>query len=116
MTIPRGLNRLARFWKPAKETKSIDYTYDGVQRLLSANYDGGAVEYSYGYDLAGNLVNNNGTTRTFNAANQMTNDGTNTLTYDNNGNLTSDGVNTHTWDRANRLLSVGNNSYAYDGN
>jgi len=95
---------------------TIDYTYDGVQRLLSANYDGGAVEYSYGYDLAGNLVNKNGITRTFNSANQMTNDGTNTLTYDNNGNLTSDGTNTHTWDRANRLLSVGTHSYAYDGN
>jgi len=94
----------------------IDYTYDNLSRLLSANYDGGAVEYSYGYDLAGNLVDMNGTTRTFNSANQMTNDGLNTLTYDNNGNLTSDGINTHTWDRANRLLSVGNHSYKYDGN
>jgi len=96
--------------------QTIDYTYDNLSRLLTANYDGGAVEYNYGYDLAGNLVNNNGTTRTFNSTNQMTNDGTNTLTYDNNGNLTSDGTNTHTWDRANRLLSVGNHSYIYDGN
>jgi hypothetical protein len=61
---------------------TIDYGYDGLARLLTANYNGGAVEYTYGYDVAGNLVNNNGVTRTFNAANQMSNDGTNTLTYD----------------------------------
>ena len=69
----------------------------------------------------GQLVNMDGVTRTFNAANQMTNDGTNTLTYDNNGNLTDDGVNEYTWDRANRLLEVDTGTpaeltaYAYDG-
>ncbi len=105
---------------------TIDYTYDALSRLLTANYDGGAVEYTYGYDLAGNLTNNNGTgqppvVRTYNAANQLTNDGTNVLTYDANGNLTSDGTNTYTWDRANRLAKVDNGTpadltaYAYDG-
>jgi YD repeat-containing protein len=39
--------------------------------LLTANYNNGATVYNYGYDLAGNLVNNNGTTHTYNAANQM---------------------------------------------
>ncbi len=96
--------------------RTIDYTYDGLSRLLTANYDGGTVEYTYGYDLAGNLTNMNGATRTYNAANQMTNDGTHTLTYDANGNLTSDGTNTYTWDRANRMLTAPNNtSYKYDG-
>jgi RHS repeat-associated protein len=89
--------------------------YDGLSRLLAANYSVGA-DYTYGYDVAGNLVNNNGVTRTYNAANQMTNDGTNTLTYDNNGNLTNDGVNSFTWDRANRMLTApGSTSYKYDG-
>jgi RHS repeat-associated protein len=91
----------------------IDYTYDGLARLLLADY--GATQYQYGFDVAGNLVNMNGVTRTFNTANQMTHDGTNTLTYDANGNMTSDGVNAYTWDRANRLLSHGGLSYAYDG-
>ncbi len=96
--------------------RTIDYTYDGLSRLLTANYDGGTVEYTYGYDLAGNLTNMNGATRTYNAANQMTNDGTNTLTYDANGNLTNDGTNSYTWDRANRMLTAPNNtSYTYDG-
>ena len=102
--------------QPAFDVSTIDYTYDSLSRLLTANYDGGAVEYTYGYDLAGNLVNNNGTTRTYNAANQMVNDGTNTLTYDANGNLTNDGVNAYTWDRANRMLTApGSTSYVYDG-
>jgi YD repeat-containing protein len=80
--------------------------YDQLSRLLEADYDNGTTVYQYGYDLAGNLVNNNGTTRTYNAANQMVNDGTNTLTYDANGNLTNDGVNAYTWDRANRMLTA----------
>ena len=99
----------------ATEITTIDYTYDDISRLTEANYDGGTAEYTYGYDLAGNLVNKNGTTRTFNAANQMTNNGTNTLDYDNNGNLwKTNSVVSHTWDRANRLLSHGGSDYTYE--
>ncbi len=95
---------------------TIDYTYDALSRLTQADYDDGTTVYDYGYDLAGNLVDLDGTTRTYNAANQMTNDGTNTLTYDANGNLISDGTNSYTWDRANRMLTAPNNtSYTYDG-
>lgn len=98
-----------------QDTTTIDYTYDGLARLIQADYSVGS-DYTYAYDLAGNMVNMNGTTRTYNAANQMTTDGINTLTYDANGNLTNDGTNAYTWDRANRMLSRGaNNSYAYDG-
>ncbi|MEO1643888.1 MAG: RHS repeat-associated core domain-containing protein, partial [Chloroflexota bacterium] len=93
----------------------IRYTYDALSRLLEADYNEGSTVYTYGYDTAGNLVNKNSTTRTYNAANQMVNDGTNNLTYDDNGNLTNDGVDAYTWDRANRMLSVGTTSYAYDG-
>jgi hypothetical protein len=53
---------------------NISYTYDGLARLLLADY--GATQYQYGFDVAGNLVNMNGTSRTFNTANQMTHDGT----------------------------------------
>ncbi|MGB7340534.1 MAG: hypothetical protein WBC91_16670 [Phototrophicaceae bacterium] len=65
--------------------------------------------------MAGNMVDYDGVSRTFNDANQMTNDGTNMLTYDNNGNLRTLGSDTYTWDRANRLTDVGNHSYVYDG-
>ncbi len=96
--------------------RTIDYTYDGLSRLTQADYDDGTTIYDYAYDLAGNLTNNNGKTRTYNATNQMTNDGTHTLTYDPNGNLTNDATSSYTWDRANRMLTAPNNtSYAYDG-
>ncbi|GAB5492599.1 MAG: hypothetical protein Phog2KO_28140 [Phototrophicaceae bacterium] len=93
----------------------IDYSYDGLSRLIEADYNNGTNVYNYGYDVAGNLVDYDGVTRTYNAANQMVNDGTNTLSYDNNGNLRTVGSDTYTWDRVNRLLSVGNHSYVYDG-
>src|SRR5690606_4693651 len=79
------------------EDQMIQYTYDALSRLIEADYDSGTTVYTYGYDLAGNLVDMDGVTRVYNAANQMTNDGTNTLTYDDNGNLTNDGVNSYTW-------------------
>ncbi|MGJ3237167.1 MAG: hypothetical protein ACFE0Q_00530 [Anaerolineae bacterium] len=69
--------------------------YDRLSRLLEADYNNGATIYNYGYDVAGNLVNYDGVTRTYNAANQMVNDGTNTLTYDNNGNLRTVGSDTY---------------------
>lgn len=87
----------------------IDYSYDNISRLISAN------SFSYKYDVSGNLVDMDGVTRIFNEANQMTNDGTNNLTYDNNGNLKNDGTSSYTWDRANRLSSVGDHEYVYDG-
>ena len=93
---------------------TVEYTYDAISRLLNADYHAGINtaatpfrENAYGYDLAGNLVDMDGVTRTFNAANQ--------LVDDDKGNLTNDGVNAYTWDRANRLLSMGGVSYAYDG-
>src|SRR5690606_13261153 len=92
----------------------IDYSYDSLSRLIQADYNNGANVYNYGYDVAGNLVNYDGVTRTYNAANQMTNDGTNTLSYDNNGNLTDDGI-AYTWDRANRLKVHNGHNYTYDG-
>ncbi len=106
---------------------TIQYGYDGLSRLLSADYfagdnvDGTAFrQYGYTYDLAGNrtqeVVTVSGTPTTtnytYNAANQISNTG---FAYDDAGRMTSDGVNTYTWDRATRLLSMGGISYAYDG-
>jgi RHS repeat-associated protein len=97
------------------DERTIQYTYDALSRLIEANYNNGAEIFTYGFDLAGNLTNLNGTSRTYNVVNQMTYDGTNTLMYDANGNLTDDSVNAYSWDRANRLLSMGGISYAYNG-
>jgi hypothetical protein len=53
--------------------QAISYTYDAASRVLDAEYYPGEntastpVEtFAYGYDIAGNLTNNNGTARTFN--------------------------------------------------
>lgn len=98
----------------AYDVQTIDYSYDKLARVIGADYTPGTA-LTYGYDLAGNLINLDGVSRTYNVANQMTHDGTNTLSYDANGNMTSDGVNSSTWDRANRLVTVGSTTYAYDG-
>jgi RHS repeat-associated protein len=91
----------------------IAYTYDKVARLRTAVYTGGPT-YSYGYDVAGNLTNNNGTTYSYNLGNQITNSG---FTYDSGGRLTADGSTTYTYDRAQRLKSIGTSvtGIRYDG-
>jgi len=119
----------------AYDVETIDYTYDNVQRLLSANYDSGDRIHAFSYDLAGNRLEEDlsGTGVTdklteyeYNNANQISQmrvDGGSWtgFTYDNNGNLTDDGVNSYEWDRANRLLEVDTGTpaeltaYAYDG-
>ncbi|MBK9121517.1 MAG: RHS repeat-associated core domain-containing protein [Chloroflexi bacterium] len=99
--------------------QTLSYTYDAVSRVLGADYYPGentastpAQTFAYGYDVAGNLTDNNGTARTFNKLNQISSGG---VTYDANGNMTHDGTNVYTWDRANRMLDGGGISYQYDG-
>jgi YD repeat-containing protein len=98
--------------------REINYTYDALSRLIFADADTGT-DYAYSYDLAGNLINNNGVNRVYNGANQLVQNGATTLTYDQSGNLIFDGANTHTWDSANRLVQAvsGANTYqfAYNG-
>jgi RHS repeat-associated protein len=102
---------------------TIQYVYDGLSRLLSADYYAGEhvsgtpfQQYAYAFDLAGNRtlkdVDGTQTTYTYNEANQITNTG---FAYDDAGRMTSDSTHTYTWDRANRLLSMGGIAYAYDG-
>jgi hypothetical protein len=98
-----GFRRLALL-ETTFEQRTIRYTYDALSRIREADH--GAAQYTYAFDLAGNLTHLNGAARTFNGVNQMINDGTNPLTYDPNGNLSDDGPNAYTWDRANRLLSL----------
>jgi len=110
----------------------IDYTYDGLSRLIGADY-GSDRSYAYQYDLAGNRtqqqttigMTTTTTNWTYDDANRMATMqiGSNPVTnfsYDANGNLTDDGVLTYSYDRANRVSSVNNGTYnthfAYDGN
>ncbi|MEP7286647.1 MAG: DUF6531 domain-containing protein, partial [Chloroflexota bacterium] len=112
------------------DLQTLQYSYDALSRLMTANSfagdnvaGGASRQYSYGYDVAGNRLQQivtigstpTTTTYTYDNANRIINDGTHTFSYDNAGRMTSDGVNTYAWDRANRLLSEGVSAYLYDG-
>jgi RHS repeat-associated protein len=112
----------------AHTVRQIDYQYDALSRLISADYADNSREYAYLYDVAGNRrqeqvtigITTTTTDYTYTAANQIATQkiGSNPITnfsYDANGNLTSDGTNSYTWDKANRLLSFGGIAYAYNG-
>jgi RHS repeat-associated protein len=104
-------------------TQTESYSYDGLDRLTSANSL--SWSHTYAYDKAGNRTAKDGITSTINVVNEVTalSDGT-TFSYDSKGNRTqrTKGPNTwvYTYDYANRLTKVEKNSatlgeYVYDG-
>ncbi len=111
----------------AYDGHAIDYTYDDLSRLLTADYfaawdDVNPVrDYTFAYDVAGNrtseVVNVDGSpfssqTHTYDAANRISSAG---FSYNNAGQMTADGTLSYSWDRAGRLLGAGDSSYAYNG-
>jgi len=102
---------------------TIDYTYDPLYRLKTADYSTGDY-YHYTYDEVGNRLTQDTmvsglqttTTYTYDNANRLQTANGVTYTFDDNGNLLSDGVNTYAYDSANRLTSVnGTDFYTYNG-
>jgi RHS repeat-associated protein len=110
--------------------KTVAYTYDDLNRLMSATATGVAsgqqtYTYSYTYNAVGNILTRSesvaggaAVTYTYayegNTGSRKENPHAVTkitpstgsvvnYTYDNNGNLTTDGTWTHTWDYGNRL-------------
>ena len=128
-------------------TVTNSYGYDQANRLTSwtATPAGGtATTKTYGYDNNGNLVNDNGVSRTYDARNELVSDGSgNSYTYTANGDLATqaspgnanytyatdaygqqiiDGFSSFAWDALNRVITAGqasNSSYSvtltYDG-
>jgi RHS repeat-associated protein len=91
-------------------TKQIDtqsavvatFGYDRINELTGAtNTTMG--NFSYGYDLGGNITSDPAGSHTFNNVNQTQDTG---YTYDSNGNLTSDGLYNYSWDGFNRLIVI----------
>jgi YD repeat-containing protein len=103
-------------------TMVISYTYDPLNRLTAADYDGG-MYFHYTYDAVGNRLveatNVLTNTYSYDDANRMIYFNSVNYTWDDNGNLLSDGVNSYSYDRANRLIEVSgvgvDVSYAYNG-
>ncbi len=101
---------------------TIDYTYDPLGRLTSADYSDGQ-DFSYTYDAAGNrltqVIGSTTTTYSYDNANRMISVDGLTYTWDDNGNLINDGVNTYEYDIENRLTKItnagGTSLYAYNG-
>jgi YD repeat-containing protein len=96
------------------QTRTISYTYDGLQRLTGATETPGTT-YEYTYDLAGNRteVREDGApvaNLSYNDANQVIG-----WSYDAAGNLLSDGTSTRSYDALNRLVAHDSASYAYNG-
>ncbi len=85
---------------------TINYGYDGLYRLTSADYTGGEA-YRYAYDPVGNrlqqIINGDTTEYLYDAANRLAAVDGVSYTFDANGNLLATGSMTNTWDAANRL-------------
>ncbi len=107
---------------------SQTFTYDALDRLVSATGSYGS--HSYSYNTIGNILIKAGVTYTYGATAQTcsrlmphavtsTSDGK-SYTYDCNGNMLSDGERTLTWDADNKPVSitrtgVGTTTFAYSG-
>jgi RHS repeat-associated protein len=100
------------------QSRTVNYSYDGLLRLTGAAENPGTT-YAYAYDLAGNRteVRVNGAvteSRSYDATDQVTG-----WQYDAAGNLLSDGATTYTYDALNRALTTNagseTRSYSYNG-
>jgi RHS repeat-associated protein len=81
------------------------YTYDGFNRISTANNSSNQQSYTYAYDRYSNRwQQNSNPSYVFNSNNQISGSG---VVYDAAGNVTADGLgNTYTYDAENRVIQV----------
>ncbi len=88
-------------------TRIIDYVYDSLNRLGSADYSTGE-SFEYAYDTIGNrtaMTNTAGTTLyQYDKANRLTSVDDVGYTWDDRGNLVDDGTFTYTYNTAGRMV------------
>jgi RHS repeat-associated protein len=121
-----NITQLINGWRDTSSTwhsETESYSYDGLDRLISASCT--SWSHTYTYDTAGNRTGKDAITYTINSLNEVTtlSDGTSFI-YDDNGNRTQktkgDDTLDYTYDYANRLTKVEENDstigeYVYDG-
>jgi RHS repeat-associated protein len=112
-------------------SKTVDYTYDDLNRLLSATASAVAAgqstyTHSYSYDAIGNILTRTDAAGTYSYSGSgyanphaVTSVGSVNYTYDNNGNmLTETSGLSNTWDYGNRITQVVKtgvtSTYGYD--
>ncbi len=98
--------------------EEVTYTYDSLQRLISAVTTGPEWGQSFTYDGFGNLLNQTVTKGSAPSMSLLVSGITNRITsagfaYDGNGNLTAAPGMTMTYDVENRLATAGGEQYAY---
>src|SRR5438067_10875354 len=103
-------------------TRSTTYTYDDLNRLLTAQTNSATWGNSYVYDAWGNLLqknqitgktNSEPLTQTVTLKNQFTPSGG--FNYDVAGNLLANGSAAYSYDAENRLAGTAGVAYMYDG-
>ncbi|MGD9739889.1 MAG: hypothetical protein AB7O56_07925 [Bauldia sp.] len=97
----------------APNAESWTYTYDGIDRLLSAaNANDGSSSRAFSYDAAGNMLTNSGVgSYSYPVPGQprphaVTTAGSNNYTYDDVGNVLTGAGRALTYDGENRLIEV----------
>jgi RHS repeat-associated protein len=108
--------------------RSQSFTYDQLNRVISAGTNATTGTYCWGYqfsyDAWGNLLSQAGWTPTYNSCSQtvmnpVLADGSNHISgfsYDASGNASSDGTYSYSWDGENQLKTSAGVTYSYDGN
>jgi RHS repeat-associated protein len=108
-------------------SRSQSFTYDQVNRILSAGTSATTGPYCWGYqfsyDSFGNLLSQSAWTPNYGSCSESIlalelTDGYNHLTnfsYDASGNTLNDGVNAYTWNGESELSMGGGVNYLYDG-
>jgi RHS repeat-associated protein len=108
-------------------SRSQTFTYDQVNRILSAGTTATTGTYCWGYqysyDAWGNLLSQAGWSPTYNACTEttmgaVTADGNNhisAMSYYASGNALGDGLYAYTWNGESQMKTAGGVTYAYDG-
>ncbi len=98
-------------------TNTFTYSYDPLNRLVSANLDD-AIDFTYTYDAVGNRLSEtspNGINQyIYDAANRITRRNEVEYAYDAKGNLLSDGTTNYSYNHANQLVTVAEAENVYE--
>jgi len=107
---------------PVVVTRTVDYAYDPLYRLIAADYSSGDF-FHFTYDPVGNRLTQTtlagANSYSYDAADRILEADGQPFSWDANGNLVSDGDRTYSYDHADRLSSIvdglSSATYAYNG-
>jgi len=101
----------------AEPGERIDYAYDDLYRLTTADYSSGEF-FHYSYDAFGNRLgqqtHSGGSTYAYDAASRLVDVDGQAYSWDANGQLLDDGRRSYAYDHAGRLVSVRDSDVLYD--